>query len=117
MISIEPFEAVSTAFDHATMFAFGVPVRRALWIAVGESLATGLAGTLVGVAGGLAVIGWVTRSTLPETLPDLDLVVSVSAGTVAVAVAVGVVAVTIAPLLMTRRLARMDVPSTLRVVE
>jgi putative ABC transport system permease protein len=41
----------------------------------------------------------------------------VSAGTVLTAVVLGVVAVALAPLLTVRRLRRMDIPGTLRVVE
>ena len=105
------------ARENATMLAFGVPVRGAVGLAVGESLLTGLLGTLLGLGGGLLVIGWVVNQTLPDTLPDLGLVVSIGGGSILVAALVGVIAVALAPLLTARRLRRMDVPSTLRVVE
>jgi len=105
------------ARENATMLAFGVPARDAVGLAIGESLITGLIGTLIGIGGGLLVIGWVVNQTLPETLPDLGLVVSISGGSILIAALVGVLAVAIAPLLTARRLRRMDVPSTLRVVE
>ncbi len=105
------------ARENATMLAFGIPVREAVGLAIGESLITGLLGTLLGIGGGLLVIGWVVNQTLPETLPDLGLVVSISGGSILIAALVGVIAVAIAPLLTARRLSRMDVPSTLRVVE
>ena len=105
------------ARENATMLAFGVPVRGAVGLAVGESLIIGLLGTLLGIGGGLLVIGWVVNETLPETLPDLGLVVSISGGSILVAALVGVIAVAVAPLLTARRIRRMDVPSTLRVVE
>ena len=100
------------ARENATMLAFGVPVRGAVGLAVGESLLTGLLGTLLGLGGGLLVIGWVVNQTLPDTLPDLGLVVSIGAGSILVAALVGVIAVALAPLLTARRLRRMDVPST-----
>ena len=105
------------ARENATMLAFGVPVRGAIGLAIGESLITGVIGTLLGIGGGLLVIGWVVNQTLPETLPDLGLVVSISGGSILIAALVGIVAVAVAPLLTARRLRQMDVPSTLRVVE
>ena len=105
------------ARENATMLAFGIPVRGAVGLAVGESLITGLLGTALGLGGGLLVIGWVVNQTLPDTLPDLGLVVSISGGSMLVAALVGVIAVALAPLLTARRIRRMDVPSTLRVVE
>ena len=50
-------------------------------------------------------------------MPDMGLDVVVSAGTVLTAVALSVIAVGLAPLLTARRLRRMDIPGTLRVVE
>jgi putative ABC transport system permease protein len=105
------------ARENATMFAFGVPVRDAVGIEVGESLITGVLGTLLGVGLGLAVVGWVVAATREETFPELGTVIAVSPGSLLVAALVGVLAVAIAPLLTTRRLRRMDIPSTLRVVE
>jgi putative ABC transport system permease protein len=105
------------ARENATMLAFGIPARSVIGLAVGESLITGMLGTLLGLGGGLLVIGWVVSQTLPDTLPDLGLVVSISGGSVLVAALVGVIAVALAPLLTARRVRRMDVPSTLRVVE
>jgi putative ABC transport system permease protein len=105
------------ARENATMLAFGVPTREVVGLAIGESLITGIVGTLAGFGGGLLLIGWVVDETLPETLPDLGLVVSIGAGSMVAAALVGVIAVGLAPLLTARRIRRMDVPSTLRVVE
>ncbi|HEX6116058.1 MAG TPA: ABC transporter permease, partial [Solirubrobacterales bacterium] len=105
------------ARENATMIAFGIPAREAIGVTVAESMITGILGTLAGLAGGAAVIGWVVSTTLPQTLPDVGLVVSLSAGSMLAAGLVGVVAVTLAPLAGARRIAHMDVPSTLRVVE
>ena len=103
--------------ESATMFAFGVPVRRALAIAVLESLIVGVLGTAVGVALGMAVVGWVVHSVTPNTLPELGTTVSLSAGSLLAAAITGIAAVAVAPVLTLRRLRRMDVSSTLRVVE
>ena len=52
-----------------------------------------------------------------STMPELGLEVSLSTETLATAVALGVIAVAAAPLLTIRRMRRMDIPGTLRVVE
>jgi putative ABC transport system permease protein len=116
------FNAMSTAVDerrreHATMFAFGVPVRSVLGMTVFEAAVIGLVATVAGVVFGWLAIQWIFGSMLPETLPEVGLTVYVSWGTVGAAVVLGVVAVAIAPLFTVRRLHRMDIPSTLRVVE
>lgn len=103
--------------DNATMLAFGVPVRSLLGIHATESALTGLVGTLLGIAAGYAVLGWVTGSLLAETLPDVALSPALSWGTAGVALAVGIAAVGVAPLLVARRLTRVDLPAALRVVE
>jgi putative ABC transport system permease protein len=103
--------------EYATMFAFGLPIRSGMRVAIVESLVTGVLGTLLGMALGVLLVGWVVNVLLPDTLPDLGAVVSVSTGSIAGACAVGIGAVTLAPLLMVRRLRRMDIPATLRVVE
>jgi putative ABC transport system permease protein len=103
--------------ESATMLAFGVPPREIIGLNLAESLIGGVLATLIGVGLGLLLIRWVADNTLPKTIPDLGIVVSVGSGSIAAAVAVGVVAVGLAPLLTYRRVRRMDVPSTLRVVE
>ncbi|MBJ7353273.1 MAG: FtsX-like permease family protein [Thermoleophilaceae bacterium] len=103
--------------EFATMFAYGMPVRRALGIAAGENLIIGLLGTLLGIGIGLLAIGWMISALFADTWPELGLIQHLSLGTILTAIFAGVLAVTIAPLLLVRRLTRMDVPSTLRVVE
>jgi putative ABC transport system permease protein len=103
--------------ENATMLAFGVSASRTMALAVGESLIAGVLGTAAGLAGGFLVTSWVVGQTLPETLPDLGLLVEIAPVSLLVAAAVGVAAVALAPLLSARRIRRMDVPSTLRVME
>jgi putative ABC transport system permease protein len=66
---------------------------------------------------GWLLLDWLVTSLLPETFPDLGIITAVSGTTWLTAVVLGVVAVTIAPLFTVRKLRRMDVPSTLRVME
>ena len=60
---------------------------------------------------------WLITSTMSTTMPDMGLDIVVSASTLLTALAVGVIAVAVAPLFTIRRLRRMDIPGTLRVVE
>jgi putative ABC transport system permease protein len=109
--------AEERAREHATMFAFGLPVHTVLRMAIVESLLKGLLATLLGVAGGLVLIGWVFYAFLPEVLPELGGTITLTRATYSAAALVGVVASAVAPLLTVRRLRRMDVPSTLRIME
>jgi putative ABC transport system permease protein len=103
--------------ENATMLAFGVTTGRAVSLAVAESLIAGVLGTLVGLAGGYLVTSWVVNETLPETLPDLGLLIQIAPVSLLIAALVGVLSVALAPLMSARRIRRMDVPSTLRVME
>jgi putative ABC transport system permease protein len=103
--------------EYATMFAFGVPLPTGLRVAVVESVVTGVLGTLLGLGVGLAVADWIVASLLSETFPDLGFETTLTAGSIAITVLVGVGAVALAPLLAFRRMRRMNIPSTLRVME
>jgi putative ABC transport system permease protein len=105
------------AREYATMFAYGLPVRTVVRLAVVESLIIGLLATAVGVLLGIVILGWVINVSLEEVLPELGVVSSLSLGTILLAAVAGAGAMALAPLLTIRRLRRMDVPSTLRVVE
>jgi putative ABC transport system permease protein len=116
------FNATSIATDerareHATMFAFGLPRRAVVAMGMAESAVIGLLGTAVGVVSGYLLTRYTVEVQLHRTLPEFGMPASVSLGTVAVALAVGVGAVALTPLVTLRRLGRMDIPATLRVVE
>jgi putative ABC transport system permease protein len=103
--------------ETATMFAFGVPVRSATGLAIAENLVVGVLATLVGLALGWAVTHWVVNSLMPQTFPELGADVALSTGSVLLVLFTGVVAVGLAPLMTVRRMRRMSLPATLRVVE
>ncbi|HEY5155526.1 MAG TPA: ABC transporter permease, partial [Acidimicrobiales bacterium] len=102
---------------RATLFAFGMSWRRVLGLEMAEGLLVGLLATAVGLALGLVLNRWIIASTWSTTMPDVGLDIVVTPSTVLTAVALGVIAVAVAPLLTVRRLRRMDIPGTLRVVE
>ncbi len=105
------------ARERATLFAFGLPVRRVMRLEIVEGLLYGLLGTAVGLGLGTWINHWLVTSLLKSTMPDISMEVIITAETVLTAVALGVIAVGVAPLLTLRRMRRMNVPGTLRVVE
>ncbi|MXY20450.1 MAG: FtsX-like permease family protein [Dehalococcoidia bacterium] len=103
--------------EHATMFAYGLPVRTVLGMAVTESAILGVISIILGLVGGYLLLYWVVLALIPATMPDLGMEVVVKPTTFATAIVLIVVAVAASPLLTVRRLLKMDVPSTLRVME
>jgi putative ABC transport system permease protein len=103
--------------EYATLFAFGVPVRTGVRVTVVESVIMGVVATLIGIGAGLVVVSWTMKDLLQDTLPDLGAVVTLAPASLVTAALVGIGAVALAPLLMVRRLRRMDIPATLRVLE
>ncbi|HEX8714026.1 MAG TPA: FtsX-like permease family protein, partial [Solirubrobacteraceae bacterium] len=103
--------------EHATLFAYGVDVGRVLRGNVVEALLIGLLATTIGVGAGYAILRLMIDVSMRETMPDLGMIVSISAATYGLATLAGVVSVSLAPLLTLRRLRRTDIPSALRVVE
>lgn len=102
--------------EHATMFAFGLPPRVVMGMAVAENAVIGLLGTLVGLAGGYAGLRYIV-SGFDQVTPDLLVEPTLSARTVLMTLAVGISVVALAPVLSVRRDRRMDIPAALRVVE
>jgi putative ABC transport system permease protein len=105
------------AREHATMFAFGVPVRTVLRMAIVESFIVGLAATAAGIAGGWVLLRILLATRVEDTLPDIYIKATISPTTLTIAVILGVLVVAFAPVLQWRRLTSMDVPSTLKVME
>lgn len=103
--------------EHATMFAFGVPRRTVLLQGIAEGGIVGALASVVGLGLGLLVVSWIVRSIVPETFPELEINVVVTSTTLVAAAVIGVLACALTPLLTARRLRRMDIASTLRVME
>ncbi|MGY6026583.1 FtsX-like permease family protein [Streptomyces spinosirectus] len=116
------FNAASISADersreNATMFAFGLPVRTVLTLAVVESALLGALGTAAGILLGQGIDRWMVQVQLARTMPEIGLDVTLAPGTYLTALLLGIGAVALTPLLTTRRLRRMNIPATLRVVE
>jgi putative ABC transport system permease protein len=105
------------AREHATMFAFGIRVRRVAFMSVAESLVLGVVGVGLGLGFGAAVLRWILESVFPAAVPDLAVIQSITTGSYLLTVGIGLVAAAAAPWLNVRRLRAMNIPSTLRYVE
>jgi putative ABC transport system permease protein len=103
--------------EHATMMAFGLPIRAVLGLITTESVLVGGLGTVIGLGAGYGLLAWLTATTVGGVMPEIGVTAAVSAGTVAAALLLGTGTVAAAPLFTLRRLRRTDVPSTLRVAE
>jgi putative ABC transport system permease protein len=99
------------------MFAFGVRIRTALRMAIVESFVVGLIATIVGVAAGLGVVWWALNSLMADTMPDFAPDLFLNPGTLVSVALLGIVVVALAPVFTVRRMRRMDLPGTLRLME
>jgi putative ABC transport system permease protein len=103
--------------EHATLFAFGLPPRRVVQLEIIEAVIIGAIGTIIGLLGGVAVLGWVTDELIGSTMPEMGMEVSLSTSTLVTALTLGIAAVAAAPLITARKLRGMNIPGALRVVE
>ncbi len=103
--------------EHATMRAFGLPVRAVIGVVVKESVIIGIVATGIGIGGGFIFLRWMLASLASTTLPDVGIDAYISPTTIGIAAIVGIVAVAVAPLFLARRLQHMNLPDTLRVME
>ncbi len=103
--------------EHATMMAFGIPVRSVIRTVIVESVVIGILATAIGIVAGLASLWWMLNSLVASSFPEFAVALSVSLTTLVVAVVIGVAAVALVPMLLIGRLRSMDLPSTLRILE
>jgi len=116
------FNSASISFEerqreYATMFAYGIKVKKALRMAIVENTVIGVLATAMGFVGGTWMVWYVVNVTAKETMPEVGLLVDVAPATFVTVVVLGVLAVAIAPVFTIRRMRRMDLPGTLRVME
>ena len=109
--------AEERARDHATMFAYGVPLRRVVANLSAEGLLLGLLAMVAGIVFGYALLLWMITEVLRGPFAEVGLIVSVDMARVAISMLAAIVVVTVAPTFTARKLRRMNIPSTLRVME
>jgi len=102
--------------EDATIQAYGVPVHSLMRMEVVESGMIGILGWLVGLGLGVLALAWLL-SRVATVMPDVQVKETLTYGTIILSFLVGIVATAVAPLFNTRKLRKMDIPSTLRVME
>jgi putative ABC transport system permease protein len=115
------FNSTSISLDErrretATMFAFGLRIRTVIRMQMMENLVMGTVGTVIGVIIGTGVVSAIMK-TQEESAQDFKFLLTLSPDTVLLALALGILVVALTPLLSIRRMRKMDIPSTLRVME
>ena len=103
--------------DHATMRAFGLPIRTIITSLVAEGVIVGLLATAIGLGIGTLMLDWLLDSLADRTLREFSITRRIAGTTIAWSSVAGLVTVALAPLMLVGRLRRMDIPSTLRVME
>ena len=103
--------------DHATMFAYGVSVGRVVSNLVIEGLIVGTFAALTGIVLGFILLLWIIHSLVPASYPELGIAFTVDLTQLALLLIAAISVIAIAPILSVRKLQRMDIPSTLRVME
>jgi putative ABC transport system permease protein len=103
--------------EIATMFAFGLRIRTVTRMQMVENLIIGALGTIMGIAVGWVILNAMMVARIEEQLAEFKFTVTVSSMTLVVSALLGVLVVTLTPVLSVHRMLRMDVPSTLRVME
>jgi putative ABC transport system permease protein len=104
------------AREIATMFAFGLRIRTVTRMQMIENFIVGVFGTFLGI-----VLGWVILNSIivsnQEQTPEIGFNIIIEPQTILLAAVLGIMVVTLTPILSVRRMRKMDLPSTLRVME
>ncbi len=103
--------------DHATMFAYGIPVRRVIANLSVEGLLLGVVAVVLGGLFGYALLLWMALFLMPTAVPDVGMIVSVRWWEMAASFVVALAAIALAPLFPGRKLKKMFIPGQLRVME
>lgn len=103
--------------EVATMFAFGVRRKTVTWVLIGENAILGLLGTVLGGWLGWVVLNQLLAARMEVMMEELGLLITMAPLSLLLAAVLGIGVVALTPLLSGRKLRRIDVPSTLRVME
>lgn len=103
--------------DHATMFAYGIPVRRVIANLSVEGLLLGVVAMVLGGLFGYAILLWMALFQMPAAIPDIGMIVSVSWWEMALSFVLALAAIALAPVFPGRKLKNMFIPGQLRVME
>ena len=102
--------------DIATMFAFGLPIHTVTRMQMLENFIIGLLGTVIGI-----IFGWLVLNAFMIEQEgeghDLEMLITIYPSTLVLAASLGILVVVLTPMLSVRRMRKMDIASTLRVIE
>jgi putative ABC transport system permease protein len=102
--------------DIATMFAFGLPIRTVTRMQMLENFIIGVLGTVIGI-----IFGWLVLNAFMIEQEgeghDLEMLITIYPSTLVLAASLGILVVVLTPMLSVRRMMKMDIASTLRVIE
>jgi putative ABC transport system permease protein len=103
--------------EVATLFAFGVRPRTVMWTQIGENLILGVLGTAIGGWLGWVALNRMLIARMDVMLEEIGMLIMLSPISIIAGLVLGVAVVGLTPLTSMRKLARIDIPSTLRVME
>lgn len=103
--------------EIATMFAFGLRIRTVTRMQIIENVVMGIIGTVLGLVFGYIFLSVLFGNQLADLFPDIQFNITIYAVSMLIAGVLGVIVVSLTPLLSIRRMMKMDIPSTLRVME
>jgi len=103
--------------DHATMFAYGIPVRRVIANLSVEGLLLGVVAVVLGGLFGYALLLWMALFLMPTAIPEIGMIVTVQWWEMALSFVLALIAIAVAPLFPGRKLKKMFIPGQLRMME
>ncbi len=103
--------------EVATMFAYGTPPRSVTWVQIGENAILGILGTILGALLGWLLLQRMLVARMEIMMEEIGLLITVTPLSIVMALVLGIGVVALTPLVSARRLRRMDIASTLRVME
>ena len=103
--------------DHATMFAYGIPVRRVIANLSVEGLLLGVVAVVLGGLFGYALLLWMALFLMPTAIPEIGMIVTVQWWGMALSFVLALIAIAVAPVFPGRKLKKMFIPGQLRMME
>jgi putative ABC transport system permease protein len=103
--------------EIATMFAYGLPPRTVLRIQMSENLILGAAGTVIGLGLGYLILEYFMAARMESMFESIGLEVTVAPLTLLIIVLLSTGVVALTPVVSFRRLRKLNIPNTLRVME
>ncbi|CAI8011267.1 hypothetical protein GBAR_LOCUS7299 [Geodia barretti] len=82
-----------------------------------EGLVLGVLAAILGIVLGYALLLWMILSLVPASYPDMGVILTINIPAMAGFLGAGIAVVALAPALTVRKLQKMDIPGTLRVLE